>query len=282
MALATTSRVTARRALAAAGAALLLSGCGGPYQISHSGGGAYEANLAALDDGFVVAWHDTRDGNPETYVRVLDARGGPQSPERRLTNSPDFAYEPDADSFAVGWDERSSTGSSEAKMGMWTREGEARWIQTLSAGGRNGRNPGVEANGGDLLCVWIEDYDGEGTSVWARWLDVAGWPLSLAQRLAPAGGTTWNFSATLDGEGQAWVVFDAKVGTRSEELFLVRLEDERIEVARLTVDDGFPSKYPDLVFGPDRVALTWLDERDGNREVYLFVAPREELQEGLE
>ena len=53
-----------------------LLGCGPrPQQISDSGFGAYEASVSTWPDGLVVAWYDTRDGNAEVYVRLLDAAG---------------------------------------------------------------------------------------------------------------------------------------------------------------------------------------------------------------
>ncbi len=51
---------------------------------------------------------------------------------------------------------------------------------------------------------------------------------------------------------------------------------------RLTDDDGVASKYPDLAFGPDAAAVTWFDERDGNEEVYLAVAPFPQLRNRFE
>src|SRR5690606_17052963 len=63
----------------------LAAGCAasGPRQVSDSGAGAFEAALAATEDGFVVAWYDVRDGNAEIYARLLDPDGRPLEPERR-------------------------------------------------------------------------------------------------------------------------------------------------------------------------------------------------------
>lgn len=52
------------------------------------------------------------------------------------------------------------------------------------------------------------------------------------------------------------------------------------ELAVLTMDDGVPSRHPDITFSPDgRVAVTWYDERDGNQEVYLFAGRMAEFVE---
>jgi hypothetical protein len=91
-------------------------------------------------------------------------------------------------------------------------------------------------------------------------------------RLAPAGRTTWNLSAALDDSGTAWIAFDATAGTRSDELFLIRTDRKQSEIFRLSPDDGFASKYPDIGLSGGTAALTWFDERDGNQEIYLFAS----------
>src|SRR5688500_3338356 len=73
------AKVLGRLALPAAVLAAIL-GCGPrPQQISDSGFGAYEVSASTWPDSLVVAWYDTRDGNAEVYVRLLDAAGRPTS-----------------------------------------------------------------------------------------------------------------------------------------------------------------------------------------------------------
>ena len=116
-------RRTGAGVLAALGVAILsLGGCGAePRQISQSGAGAYEASLGVLDDGFVAAWHDTRDGHPAIYVRTLDATGRPDGPERRLTDSSDFSYEADIEvagaDLVVAWYEETAAGGGVGRQG---------------------------------------------------------------------------------------------------------------------------------------------------------------------
>ncbi len=115
-----------------------------PRTISTSGGGAYEASLDTFHDGFVVAWHDTREGNSEIYLRMVDHRGASDGPERRLTNDPQSSFEPDVavlgDDIAVAWYEVNEARSL-AKLGVWASDGTSKWVQTVSAAGGNGRNP---------------------------------------------------------------------------------------------------------------------------------------------
>ena len=72
------------------------------------------------------------------------------------------------------------------------------------------------------------------------------------------------------------------MGTGAEELFLVEAGVEGSAPVQLTMDDGFDSKYPDLAFGEETVALTWWDRKDGNEEVYMSVGSFDLLKENLE
>jgi hypothetical protein len=252
-------------------AVLVLTACTDrPTQVSYSRTGAYEVGLSSLDDGFAVSWFDTRDGNGEIYVRVLDANGRPAGPERRLTNGPDDSYEPSidrlGDGFVIGWYDLSPEEESTVKLGAWSRAGTRRWIRTFDSGTRN---PVVRTTASGVFCAWVQmEADGQQT-VFAGWWDDQGRPTGAPVRIGPASKTTWNMNAAIDGDGVPWVVFDAEASTRASEVFVAKVDGTATTV-RLTKDDGAPSKYPDLAIGAGgRMALSWQDERDGNVEVYL-------------
>jgi hypothetical protein len=257
-----------------------LAGCSPPRQISDSGFGAYEVSLAAWSDGFTVAWYDTRDGNAEIYVRSLDARGRSVGAERRLTTTAAESYEADIvpleNSFAIAWYEKGEH-VTRAQLGVWARDGSLEWSVPVSVGPGDSRNPLVRSFGDALFCAWIEADADDYEFVWGGWWELDGRPRGAPVRLGAASETTWNLNAAIGATGDAWVAFDAEAGTRVEELFLARLVDGRATLARISADDGMRSKYPDLALEGMHGALTWFDERDGNREVYLAVAPAAEL-----
>src|SRR5687768_15074317 len=133
---------------AAVGLVIAMSGCGPasiersstPRQISASGKGAYEAALVASlrRDGFITAWYDTRDGNAEIYMRLLDENGRPAGPERRLTNGREESYEPSIaqagiNDVAVAWYDKAPDGRLTAKLGVWTLDGVNRWTTTVAS-----------------------------------------------------------------------------------------------------------------------------------------------------
>ena len=252
---------------------------GGIHQISDTPTGAFEAALVPYAGGFAVAWHDTRDGNAEIYMRLLDERGRPAGPERRLTNGVEDSYEPSlavADArVAIAWYDKSPDGSLTAKLGTWDRDGSARWVSTLGA---HTRNPVVRSDGRELFAAWIRREPDGSDAVWAGFWTAEGQPVAPPSRVAAASATTWNLNAAMYAPSQALVAFDAVAGTRSSELFLAFAHAGGAStVQRLTADDGRASKYPDVVVGNRRVALTWFDARSGNDEAYLFTADIFEL-----
>src|SRR5262245_17475573 len=110
--------------------------CGSrPTQVSHSGRGAFETALTPFGDGFAMAWYDTRHGNGEIYVRLLDADGRPSGPEQRLTDSSDESFEPSierlGDVLVVAWYDQTAKGQQTARLGAWTADGVSRWQHAL-------------------------------------------------------------------------------------------------------------------------------------------------------
>ena len=237
-------------------------------EVSHTTAGAYEAALAAFDDGFAVAWYDTRDGNAEIYARWLDLNGSPHGAEMRLTDDAALSYEVSVDAagrdLAVAWYDKAADGVLTARIGLWDRNGARKWFHSMPAGTRN---PVVRGAGDRLFVAWIQQ-DAGGEAVWGGWWAADGRRLGKPSRLAPASRTTWNVNLVLDDRHVPWVAFDAAAGTRASELFLVRAGDIP-EVIPMSGDDGVESKYPDVAIAGGNVAFTWFDERDGNREVYL-------------
>ena len=268
-------------------AAFLTIGCAGssvdPRQISNSRAGAYESALEAVPGGLVAAWYDTRDGNGEIYLRSIDAQGGPAGPEIRLTESPEESYEPSlaaaGDAIAVAWYDKALDGTLTGYVGVWNLEGDRRWTAALPS---HSRNPVICADEQAIVVSWIQKEADGSEAVWLGTWDHAGTPIGVPHQLGPAHRTTWNLNAALDADRVAWVVFDAVAGTQASELFLAQAGAGEPSLMRLTADDGFESKYPDIALRDGRVALTWFDAKDGNTEVYLFAGTPADMRSGLD
>ena len=267
------------RAAVASTLALAMCACNAPRQISDSGFGAYEVSLAPWDEGLAIGWYDTRDGNSEIYVRMLDSEKRVKGAELRMTYTAAESYEADlatlGDDLAIAWYEKSADTRPSAQLGLFERSGKSVWQRALGVRG-NSRNPVLRAFGGALFCAWIE-ADAGAETVRAGWWNADGTVRQPPTILGPVGATTWNLNAAIDADGTAYVVYDTAVGEAPEEVFVASLANGTGRVTQLTPADGFRSKYPDLALAGDRAALTWYDEHDGNREVYLAVGSLAEL-----
>ena len=238
--------------------------------ISQSSAGAYDAALQPRDGGFVAAWRDTRDGNAEIYMRLLDEQGAPSGPERRLTNGPEESNTARIavfdDGVAVAWYDQSAGGTLVAKLGVWDLDGRNRWVRTLAV---RGRNPVVARHADAVFCAWIATAADGREAVWGAWFtrtDSDPTPLLIG----PASRTTRNLNAIAVDSRNAVVVYDAVAGTKADELFLADVGPNGARLHQITEDDGVPSKYPHIA-GTTPQAVTWIDRRDGNEEVYLKV-----------
>ena len=281
--MATTRRITLGPCLhaAVAGAlALVTCACNSPRQISDSGFGAYEVSLAPWEDGLAIGWYDTRDGNSEIYVRMLDADKRVKGAELRMTYTAAESYEADlatlGDDLAIAWYEKSADTRLSAQLGLFERGGKSVWQRALGARG-NSRNPVVRTLDGAVFCAWIEADDTGAETVRGGWWNADGTVRQTPTILGPASATTWNLNAAVSADGTAYVVYDTVMGSAPEEVFVASLTEGTSRVTQLTPADGARSKFPDLALTGDRAALTWYDERDGNREVYMAVGPLAEL-----
>ena len=269
---------------------ILLPACSDVRQISDSGYGAFEADVEVLDHNTVaIAWYDTRHAQAEIYLRLLDNRLQPISAEFRLSENDARSYEVDivamGENIAATWYELDASEHSVVKLGLWNRQGEQLWIRTLTPANVDARIPVIEALGEELFVAWLESVAGApnqpgGSTVVGVWVDSAGANKSKPFAVAPASATTWNLNLaveTTDGSSAMLLAFDAEHETVASELYLVQISADEILINRLTDDDGYASKYPDIALRQGQVALTWFDNLFGNNEIYLTVRAISEI-----
>ena len=166
-------------------------------------------------------------------------------------------------------------------LGLWTADGRRVWTKALALPERISKNPVVRTRRQEIFCAWLAENAARDFEVYAAWFDRNGNDRA-GPAARPRGADDVERQRDDRRSRRAWVVFDATVDTRTNEIYVARVDKATAVVTRVTADDGAASKYPDLAVGGGRVALTWFDERDGNQEVYLFVARTDELKEGLE
>lgn len=269
---------------------VLLTGCSKVIQVSSSGYGAFEADIEVLDaDTIAIAWYDTRHSQAEIYLRLLDHRLEPISAEFRISESDVNSYEVDivalGANIAATWYELDAFEHSVVRLGLWNREGEKLWIRTLTLADIDARIPVIETVGAELFVAWLETAIDDSAqpgaaSVVAVWIDAAGANISEPFFVATASTTTWNLNLaieTAEGATTVLLAFDAEHETVASELYIASVSAAGISVNRLTDDDGYASKYPDIALRQGKVALTWFDNLFGNNEIYLTVRAMSEI-----
>ena len=277
------------RLLASLPLLVAVAGCSEPFKpVSERGSAAFEAALAVSGNQLAVAWYGNRNGNgngnDDIYLRVLDAQLRPHSPELRLTADAAASYEADVvafgDDLAIAWYDRAADDQLTAWLGLWNAQGELQWRQELSASTSHGRVPVLQRLGDALFVAWIEaGIDTKAPTaakpaIHGAWLTRNGSFSTAPFRIASASHTTWNLNADTTRDNRVALVFDAAFDTQASELYLALIDRDGSTLTRLSNDDGFDSKYPDIAIGTTAAALSWHDSKDGNEEVYLaLLAP---------
>ncbi|MFP6840609.1 MAG: hypothetical protein VB962_13675 [Pseudohongiellaceae bacterium] len=269
---------------------VLLPGCNEFTQVSNSGYGAFEADIESLDDNTVaLAWYDTRHPQAEIYLRLLDHQLKPISTEFRLSENDAQSYEVDivalGANIAATWYELDASDHGVVRLGLWNRQGEQLWIRNLTLADIDARIPVLETVGAELFVAWLEtaiDTNGQpgAAAVVAVRIDAAGSNKSEPFFVATASTTTWNLNLAIetdDVSATALLAFDAEHETVASELYVARVSDAGISVNRLSADDGYASKYPDIALRQGKIALTWFDELSGNNEIYVTVRELTEI-----
>lgn len=246
---------------------------------------AYELSLATGEAGQYAAWHGGPNDGSSIYIQRVDGDGRLSGKPFRVSDGKRLAYEPDLifgeNQLITAWYEKTpDTGRLSARMAGLDLHGRLLWTTPLTDETLQTRNPVVRRIGKDVHVAWIQqsatNRKSEAT-VWYRRFSQAGVPETLPRRIGRASWDTWNLNATVYGK-RFIVTYDAAETTAAHELHMIDITPDDVRHRLLSLDDGHPSLYPDLqVNEAGQAALTWFDQRDGNEEIYLIVAPFELL-----
>jgi len=249
---------------------------------------AYEMSLAVGPAGAYAAWHGGRGEGSSIHIQKVTPDGQLSGMAMPVSDGRRLAYEPDlllaGDRLIVAWYEKdAATGQLTAMMAGLDGNGGLLWRVPLADEAVKTRNPVVRQIGRHLHVAWLQQAateQGGEAAVWHRRFSLAGVAETRPRRIGSANATSWNLNASVYGASLV-VTYDAARGTAAHELHMLVVTDETVRHRQLSADDGHASLYPDIqVNRQGRAALTWFDERDGNREVYLIVAPFEDFLTG--
>jgi hypothetical protein len=238
---------------------------------------AYEVSAAWIKDRPVVAWYGGRLAHEAIFLRFSDARGRPMGPPLLLSDVTRDAFEPslqelDGEALVAWYEQVPAVGGEPrhqvALLARFDATGRRIWQRQLSADDSRGRIPVVRVAGRVIHAAWIEQRDDQLPVLRVARLDDQGNWLGAPRDAAHASNNTWNLNAAVGANGALHVVFDSDSPGRAKEIQWVIARLEGIEHLA-SADDGRYSVYPDIALDGSRYAITWVDSRDGNDEVYL-------------
>ena len=244
-------------------------------------------SLVTWDDHGVLAWYGGAQQANVIHLQRLDTGLEVYGRPVALTDPTREAYEPslarDVRHLLVAWYEKGPPSADfYVQVAMVDWSAQVKWHGVLSHAGRSGRNPVVRAAPDGAWVAWLESEDAERTAVWVEHLSAAGQPLAQAQRAGVADRDTAHLNAAVDATGVFYVVFDARLESRARELQLLTVDGSNARQHTLTHDDAAASVFPDIAIEGDRVALCWVDARDGHAAVRTAVGTRALLDKELD
>ncbi len=251
---------------------------------------AHELSLAVSPQAAWAAWHGGAGEEAAIYLQRLTSAGEPAGTAIKASSEGRaFAYEPDLvlteDGPVAAWYQKNPFSN---ELSGWLAgldvAANRKWLVRLEEGEDWSRNPVVRVAKGRLRVAWIGQPSAATSAldpaIWYREFSLAGKPLMPPREVGRADRDTWNLNATVTGATML-LAYDAAGAGETNELHLIEIAGRDLRQVQLTPDDGHASLYPDLqVNDAGLAALTWFDERDGNREVYLAVGPLAQFLDG--
>ena len=221
-----------------------------------------------------VVWHDTRDGDYEIYNKNSSDGGVTWGADTRLTNNPSFSYQPSvaaADSFVhVAWFDNRD-GNIEIYYKRSTDGGLSWGADTrLTNDPEYSGEPSIAVSGSNVHVVWTDQRDGFLIN-------------EIYYKNSTDGGINWGADTRLTfalvyagtpsvcvSDSNVHVVYDDGRNGNYFEIYYRSSTDGGVSwgtETRLT-NDSNESEYPSVAVSGSALHVVWLDNRDGNYEIY--------------
>ena len=268
---------------------------GDDQRLTNDVGGSAWTSLAVAGNAVHVAWTDDRDGNAETYYKRSTNGGVTWGSDTRLSTDSNNSYNPsvaasDSQVHVVWHDDRD--GNAEIYYKRSTDGGFSWGSDTrLTNDSHTSQYPSVVIAGSAVRVVWRDDRDGnleiyhkystDGGFSWGSdtrltnaALDAGPPSVAVAGNVVHVVWPDWGWlSGSCSQSGEAAPVAAPVVLQpldSNPEIYYVSSTDGGTTwgmVTRLTTDIH-KSEFPSVAVGGNVVHVIWIDERDGNREVY--------------
>jgi hypothetical protein len=228
--------------------------------------------IATSQSGVHVVWEEYRDGNAEIYVKRSIDGGATFGPDVRLTSNAASSFSPSV----------AASGSAVHVIWYDTRDGNSEIYTKRSEDGGASFGPdtrltnqaaasvfgGVAAAGSTVVVAWEEYRDGPNGEIYFKRSVDAGASWSADTRLTNQASRSSSPSISASGSNVHVVWFDERDG--NAEIYAKRSIDGGASFGadvRLTSDPAV-SEYPCVLVSGPNVHVVWMDDRDGNTEIY--------------
>jgi cysteine-rich repeat protein len=255
----------------------------GGEQLVTSAAARVAGGPAAVWDGLglAVAWADDRagGGNSELWFRRTAADGTPDAAgELRITDAAGVSREPalawTGTAFLLAWvDGRDAVASGEEQLRLVVLDAAGVPLGAeapLTTEARQARQVALAGAGDAFVATWTDARDGA-DRVWARRVDGAGVPVGTEFPLTPAGTTA--LDAAPVWSGLEWAAAWTVAATSGEAAVAVGWFPPAFDppggTTTIPPAAGFTAAAPSLAWTGGGYGAAWVDDRDGNREIYV-------------
>jgi hypothetical protein len=228
--------------------------------------------IAISGNAVHVVWEEYRDGNAEIYYkRSLDA-GLSWGPDTRLTTSAAHSFSPSISisgtTVHVAWfDARDGNHEVYYKRsvdvgGSWSPDAR------LTVSGCDSIFASIASVGGAVFVAWEEYRDGPNGEIYFKRSSDEGATWEPDQRLTTNSANSFSPSIAASGARVHVAWFDQRDGNL--EIYEKHSTSGGVDWTadfRLTSSPGH-SHYPSIAAAGANVHVAWIDERDGNLEIY--------------
>lgn len=243
-------------------------------RLTNDAGNSLDPVIAVDDIDVHISWSDDRDGNTEAYYKRSTNNGVNWDVDRRGSVSDSQSLYP---AIAVSADNIHAVWCDDRNGNL-----EIYYRRSLNNGDTWGGN--TRLTNADSSSLWVA-IAAEGSAIHVVWEDKRDGEREVYYKRSVDNGDTWedDTALTTDGlatptelhpsiavaDGSVHVVWNDIVDG-NQEIYSLRSTDAGItwdDIERLTEDDS-ASYNPAITAWDYNLHVTWVDERDGNPEVY--------------
>jgi len=234
------------------------------------------ASVAVFESNIHVVWRDMRDGSREIYYKRSTDGGITWSGDVRLTNNTGISFSPSVSVSGsivhVVWDDNRD-GNYEIYYKR-SPDGGTSWGSDtrLTDDPANSRYASAAVSGTDVHVVWDDERDGN-PEIYYKHSSDGGTSWGTDTRLTNDTADSQHPSVSVSGSIVHVVWDDNRDG--NYEIYYKRSPDAGISWGtdtRLT-NDTANSNYASTAASISNIHVVWLDDRDGNYEIYYKSSP---------